>query len=132
MDVANITASIRVDAATKKGSVIDVINMVTKNSLARNSVTQAVQAFETSCPDLFCRIDQLKINGKGRLTPVADARTLVEIVWLLPGKAAHEFRRSSATTVCRVLGGDLSLVQETLFKLGLGFLRSLMRLRVVH
>ena len=43
---------------------------------------------------------------------MADAKTLVEIVWLLPGKAAREFRRSSAETVCRVLGGDISLVKE--------------------
>ena len=46
------------------------------------------------------------------MTPVADARTLVEIVWLLPGKAARAFRRTSAVTVCRVLGGDLTMVQE--------------------
>ena len=36
--------------------------------------------------------------------------------WRLCGrcrsKAAHEFRRSSAQTVCRVLGGDLTLVAE--------------------
>jgi hypothetical protein len=43
---------------------------------------------------------------------VADARTLIEIVWDLPGRAATEFRRKSATTVCRVLGGDVSLVEE--------------------
>jgi hypothetical protein len=30
----------------------------------------------------------------------------------LPGKAARAFRRESARTVCRVLGGDPSLVQE--------------------
>eukprot|EP00953_Heterococcus_sp_UTEX-ZZ885_P014398 8164-Heterococcus_DN1.PRE.3 len=35
----------------------------------------------------------------------------VEIVWALPGKAACEFRRSSAQTVCRN-GGDLSLIAE--------------------
>ncbi|KAG5179318.1 hypothetical protein JKP88DRAFT_327157 [Tribonema minus] len=45
-------------------------------------------------------------------TPCADARTLVEIVWSLPGKPARAFRRTSATTVCRVLGGDVSLVDE--------------------
>jgi hypothetical protein len=36
----------------------------------------------------------------------------VEVVWSLPGKAAREFRRNSARAVCRVLGGDLSLVNE--------------------
>ena len=54
-----------------------------------------------------CRID-----GKGKETPVADAATLVEIAWLCPGKAAVAFRRKGAESVCRMLGGDLSLVDE--------------------
>jgi hypothetical protein len=62
--------------------------------------------------ELGTRCPSLRINGKGQETPCADARTLVEIVWALPGKAARVFRRTSAKTVCRVLGGDLSLVAE--------------------
>ena len=58
----------------------------------------------------FCH--KLKINGKGRETPVADAATLVEIAWLCPGKAAVTFRRKGAESVCRMLGGDLTLVDE--------------------
>jgi hypothetical protein len=34
-------------------------------------------------------------------------------VCALPGKAAREFRRTSAEIVCRVLGGDLRLAAET-------------------
>ncbi|CAM9184826.1 unnamed protein product, partial [Ectocarpus sp. 13 AM-2016] len=37
---------------------------------------------------------------------------LVEIVFLLPGKIARDFRRKSAAKVCRLLGGDSSLVTE--------------------
>jgi hypothetical protein len=55
---------------------------------------------------------KLKINGIGHSTYVADAKTLVEIVWLCPGKAAREFRRKSAQTIVRVLGGDLSIINE--------------------
>lgn len=55
---------------------------------------------------------KLRINGKGRETPVADAATLVEIAWLLPSKAAVAFRRQGAESVCRMLGGDLSLVDD--------------------
>ena len=57
---------------------------------------------------------KLKIDGKlkGRETPVADAATLVEVAWLCPGKAAIAFRRQGAETVCRMLGGDLTLVDE--------------------
>jgi hypothetical protein len=108
MDLANIIASIRVDDITKKGSVIDVVRLVNPNltsSNASNTLTKLTS-------DMGVQYTQLKINGKGRPTPVADARTLVEIVWALPGKAARDFRRSSAQTVCRVLGGDLRLVAE--------------------
>ena len=51
-------------------------------------------------------------TGKGRETLVADATTLVELAWLLPGKAAAVFRRKGAEKVCRMLGGDLTLVDE--------------------
>jgi hypothetical protein len=59
--------------------------------------------------ELGTRCPSLRTNAKGQETPCADARTLVEIVWALPGKAARVFRRTSAHTVCRT-GGDLSLV----------------------
>ena len=54
----------------------------------------------------------IKINGRGKPTPVAAAPILVSLVWNLPGKAAKEFRRQSAHLVCRYLGGDLTLVRE--------------------
>jgi hypothetical protein len=108
MNLANITASIRVDLDTKKGSVIDVIRLVNPNLTSSN----AGNTLTKLSSDLGIQYTQLKINGKGKLTPVADARTLVEIVWALPGKAARDFGRSSAQTVCRVLGGDLCLVAE--------------------
>jgi hypothetical protein len=54
----------------------------------------------------------VKINGKGRETPVADAKTLIQIIWALGGKKAREFRIKCAEYICRVLGGDPSLVRE--------------------
>ena len=111
MDVANITASIRVDAATNKGSVIDVIRLINP-SITSGNASVTLTNLTNSSMTLTENISQLQINGKGRPTPCADAATLVEIVWLLPGRAARDFRRASAQTVCRVLGGDLSMVQE--------------------
>ncbi|ACH46823.1 unknown [Feldmannia species virus] len=37
---------------------------------------------------------------------------LVGIVFLLPGKIARDFRRKSAAKICRILGGDLTLISE--------------------
>jgi hypothetical protein len=111
MDAASITASMRVDAATKKGSVIDVIRIVQQCN-ASDASTYFKRLVNNLGTELGTRCPSLKINGKGQVTPCADACTLVEIVWALPGKAARDFRHDSAKTVCRVLGGDLSLVEE--------------------
>ena len=103
-------STIRVDNNAKTGSVIDTIRMVLGcNSGAANTyLSRLFKTFET----LTTRCGRLKINGKGNETPVADAKTLIEIIWLLPGKKAREFRHKSSEKVCRLLGGDLSLVSE--------------------
>ena len=54
---------------------------------------------------------KLKTNGKSRGSPVADA-AMVEISWLCPGRAATELKRKGAETGCRMLGGDLCLVDK--------------------
>ena len=54
-----------------------------------------------------------RFPGQGqRETPVTDARGIVEIVMLLPGKAAASVRKQAASILVRYLGGDLSLVEE--------------------
>jgi hypothetical protein len=111
MDLADVTANIRVDFDSRKGSVIDVIRLVNSET-SSNQASCTFKRLATELPELAASCCQLRINGKGKLTPCADARTLVEIVWSLPGKAARAFRQTSARAVCRVLGGDLSLVDE--------------------
>jgi hypothetical protein len=98
---------IRIDDETKMGSVIDVIKMV-----IGASSDYASTVFNRLPADLLSKIVYLKINKKGKDTPVADAPTLVEIIWALPGKSAREFRRQSAHYICRVLAGDVSLAVE--------------------
>ena len=54
-----------------------------------------------------------KFSGQGqRATPVADVRTMVEIVMVLPGRTASMHRRKAADILVRYLGGDPSLVEE--------------------
>ena len=107
---ANLTDGIRVDRATQKGSIYDVISVVTKATSAY--AVRILSRIQYHYPENMTKCHKLKINGKGRETPVADAATLVEIAWLCPGKAAVTFRRKGAESVCRMLGGDLTLVDE--------------------
>ncbi|CAM9812180.1 unnamed protein product, partial [Pylaiella littoralis] len=108
------SSSIRVDKDTKKGSALDTIRMVLgcDSSTANTTMRRMIQDNPGLGFGPGSRCPRLKINGKGNETPVADAKTLVEIVWLLPGKKARQFRRQSSEKVCRLLGGDLSLVSE--------------------
>jgi hypothetical protein len=98
-----VTAKIRIDKATQQASVLDVIKLITGQK--SNSATKT-----------FCRLTadcrQLRIDGKGKLTPVCDAKTMVEIIWELPGRAAKAFRRQCVHYIVRILGGDASLVGE--------------------
>lgn len=97
----------RVDHATKQASVLDVIMAIGEMPSKAASVyyTRLDSALTTKC----CH---LRINGKGRLTPVANAKTLIEIVWALGGKKAKAFRVQCAEYICRILGGDPTLVRE--------------------
>ena len=100
-------AKIRVDHASKRASVYDAIRAI-------------VGCDAKHCPMYYSRLPKenttncsiLKINGKGRATPVADARTLIKIVWALGGKKARAFRVRCADYICRILGGDPALVRE--------------------
>ena len=88
---------IRIDKATQKASVIDVIRLITgkKSGYASQALDRLDQILVSQC-------GQLKINGKGRLTPVCDAKTMVQVIWELPGKTAKAFRRQCAIYICRI------------------------------
>lgn len=102
--------TIRVDHDSMRASVIDVAQLVTERD--HRYTAKIVQRILRGENQLWTKCPQLRINGKGRLTSVADAATLIEIIFLLPGRIAREFRRKSALYICRLLGGDLSLVPE--------------------
>jgi hypothetical protein len=102
--------SLRVDQATNMISVIDIVCAITGKSSDISSkiirrLFEGNQDVRTKCPEL-------RINKKGKLTPVCNAATAMEIVWLLPGKAAKEVRRHHAHQICRILGGDPTLITE--------------------
>jgi hypothetical protein len=98
---------IRIDKESQKASVIDVIRKINNCSSAH-----AGEILSRLGSDFKHRCAYIRINKRGKETPVADAVTLVEIVWMLPGKIAKEFRLQSAQYICRVLGADQSLAKE--------------------
>jgi hypothetical protein len=98
--------TIRVHKATQQASVIDLIRMITEKTS-----THASEMLKNLGLDLN-RCTNLRINGKGRETPVADARTCVEIIWELPGKAAKDIRRACAHYITRILTGDSSVIVD--------------------
>ncbi|CAN0161132.1 unnamed protein product [Ectocarpus sp. 12 AP-2014] len=121
----NIQGSVRVDERSGRVSDIDVIKMLCPDASAEDAahmLTRVLQKEAASANnsgptvhgpvDLADRIERIKINGKGNPTPVSDAPTAIEIIWLLPARAAREFRKQSADTIARVLGGDVSLCAE--------------------
>ena len=46
------------------------------------------------------------------MTPVTDARGIVDIIMVLPGRAAASIRRQASNVLVRYLGGDPTLVEE--------------------
>ena len=102
-----VNRKLRIDTKTQKVSVIDVIRLVlgATSADAGKSLTRLGTKLRAGCP-------HIKINGKGKLTPVADAATMIEIIWELPGKTAASFRRESAHYIARILGGDRTLIDE--------------------
>jgi hypothetical protein len=111
LTASDILRRIRWDPLTQKGSVLDTVQLVT--SCGQGNATKVYQRLLDQHPFILPKCQNLKFEGKGqRPTPVASTATLVEIAWLCPGRAAKEFRRQGAVTLCRALGGDLSLVEE--------------------
>ena len=106
-----ILARIRYDTDSQRGSVLDVVQLVT--GCAQANASRDLQRILEVHPDLRPKMKDLKFNGRGqRPTPVAPLPVLIEIAWLCPGRHAQAFRRTGARTLCRALGGDLSLIDE--------------------
>lgn len=99
--------NITIDKASNRGCLIDVVVAVTGKD--RRHAAHAIAKLCQTHDDLCQKIAHVRINGKGKPTPVADAPTCVEVVWLTPGNQARAFRKECAQLLCRVLGGDLQI-----------------------
>ena len=109
----DIAGGVRIDTATGKASMLGVIRLVV-SCISCQASTRLTRLFaqDDSVPSIESRTTYIRINGRGKSTPVADLKTIVEMIWKLPGKASARFRHKSAETMCRVMGGDPALLRE--------------------
>lgn len=105
-----ILQRIRFDNDSKRGSVLDVIQLVT--GCIQNVASQSFERICLQFPDLN-NLVHFKFPGRGqRPTKVAPLPVLVKIIMLCPGKTALKWRMHAAEVLCRALGGDESLARE--------------------
>ena len=62
------------------------------------------------CLDFAADCRQLRINGKGRKTYVADLKTTIHFIWALPGHHANEFKRECAECRCFIEVASMVIV----------------------
>lgn len=72
-----LSKGIKVDQATQKGSVYDVIRFVTKKKGCH--AVQTFSRIQKHHNEFITKVVKLRINGKGKKTPVADASILQKI-----------------------------------------------------
>jgi len=95
----------------EKLSVIVIVSAITGLNAVESA--RALRRIYDERPEVRARCTHHKFPGRGqRNTPVADLATIVEIIFLLPGRTAARVRYEAAKLVVRYLGGDLGLVDE--------------------
>ena len=112
----------KTDEVPPRASVIDVAIAVTGHDT--NYASQAVRNVCEKHPDVHEKIMDVKfpdaLGRKGQKnTPVVDAKGIVEIIMLLPGRQAARVRRQAAELLVRYLGGDLGIIDEVIALRGL-------------
>ena len=92
-------------------SVTDTIAVITGHNPTVCSHT--LQRIKEAYPEVGQDLSNFRFAGRGqRDTPVADSRGIVEIIMVIPGRAAARVRKAAADVMVRYLGGDPSLVEE--------------------
>ncbi|CAM9091494.1 unnamed protein product [Laminaria digitata] len=103
-------ATIRVDHASKRASLVDVAQMVL--DCGEDEAKAALHKLLGSNADVDEDCPRRQINNRGGFTQVADVGFLIEIIWLLPAEIADDIRRKMCHSVCKLCGGDARLVGE--------------------
>jgi hypothetical protein len=97
---------------TKIPALVDVGVILTGNKA--HEVAQILRRIFAAHPEVEAKCSHFQFGGQGQRDALVpnDLATLIEIIFLLPGRAAAQVRQSAAQIFVRHLGGDLSLIRE--------------------
>lgn len=99
---------LRVTEDKKRISVFDII-AATGDKNAHKTWERVTESF----PEVLANCQNWKFPGvRQRETPTVDKRGLYHLLFVLPGKRIAPFRVWAATTLDRVIEGDISLAEE--------------------
>lgn len=114
LQVVNIVGYMRIDEKSGLASAIDVIRMTNPEVNPRYAGVILTRLLRTDdrVPSLRSRVEYRKVNGVGHITPLTDVKTLLEILWTMPGAGGRKYRRTLSKVLCRVMGGDITLCDE--------------------
>ena len=96
----------------KQPALIDVISILTKKN--KNDSSEVWRDLERNFRAVQENILNCHFPGeRQRPTPVAkDLKTLVQVIFMLPGREASLVRQAAAEVFVRFMGGDLTLIQD--------------------
>jgi hypothetical protein len=101
---ASTQMEIRVDDKTQQASCIDIVRIITGQN--QDTASGTVRRMNTA------KVNYLRINGKGRQTPVSGVDGITDLISKLPGKRALTFKVRWFAILERYLSGDRSLCTE--------------------
>lgn len=106
----NFENTVRFDKESKKGSVLDVIKVMTQ--MKGGNLNRKLNEIYQKHPEFKTFFTKMRINGVGKATPAGDFTYLIELVFVLECRNgnAGKFRRKFADYLCRLLSGDESLI----------------------
>jgi Protein of unknown function (DUF3627) len=109
-------AKIRITPDKRYASAIDFISAVSDNKSPRNvwiAVSKRIKQLPDINTDIRSMVSSYSFPGQGqRPTPTINARGIIEMFWLIPGKKVQLFRRNCGSILVRFLGGDKNLIDE--------------------
>jgi hypothetical protein len=91
-------------------SVLDVIKEIT--SVDAKHVWHRLKSVHSEVTSMAKAHVFSTAVGGGRETPVADAEVLLQIIFVVPGRRAAEFRKSGAVTLLKALNPDPDFIEQ--------------------